>query len=71
MISRGGGKVDAADLKSATLTGVWVRFPPPAPIISLNTGLIGGRVGFIDMVPGIIVVQTIVQVVLIVASLTS
>ena len=25
--------VDAADLKSATLTGVWVRIPPSAPTI--------------------------------------
>ena len=30
-ISRGGGTVDAADLKSATFAGVWVRVPPPAP----------------------------------------
>ncbi len=28
---RGGGTVDAADLKSATRKGVWVRVPLPAP----------------------------------------
>ena len=27
--------VDAADLKSATLTGVWVRVPPSAPELKL------------------------------------
>ena len=27
---------DAADLKSATLTGVWVRIPPSAPQIQLQ-----------------------------------
>ena len=29
--SRDGGMADAADLKSAALTGVWVRVPLPAP----------------------------------------
>ena len=29
--SRGGGTVDAADLKSAVHKDVWVRIPPPAP----------------------------------------
>ena len=28
--------VDAADLKSATLTGVWVRVPPSAPDDQMN-----------------------------------
>ena len=28
---RGGGMADAADLKSATFTGMWVRIPPSAP----------------------------------------
>jgi hypothetical protein len=31
-LGRGGGTVDAADLKSAARKGVWVRIPPPAPI---------------------------------------
>jgi hypothetical protein len=31
MVGRGGGTVDAADLKSAARKGVWVRIPPPAP----------------------------------------
>ena len=30
---RGGGMADAADLKFATLTGVWVRVPPSAPTV--------------------------------------
>ena len=29
---RGGGMVDAADLKSAARKGLWVRIPPPAPL---------------------------------------
>ena len=28
---RGGGMVDAADLKSVSREGVWVRVPPSAP----------------------------------------
>ena len=33
------------NLKSATLTGVWVRFPPAAPIFSPYIGPTAGRVG--------------------------
>ena len=31
ILGRGGGMVDAADLKSSVLTGVWVRIPPSVP----------------------------------------
>ena len=31
-MSRGGGMVDAADLKSSIRKGVWVRIPPSAPL---------------------------------------
>ena len=30
---------DAADLKSATFTGVWVRVPPPAPRVNFQYNL--------------------------------
>ncbi len=53
LLCRGGGTVDAADLKSSVLTDVWVRFPPSVPIfhmaaedqgqVSLGSiGIIGG-----------------------------
>ena len=35
---RGGGMVDAADLKSASRKGVWVRHPPSAPNILYSHG---------------------------------
>ena len=33
---RGGGMADAADLKSASLAGVWVRVPPSALLASMT-----------------------------------
>ena len=40
LLCRGGGTVDAADLKSSVLTDVWVRFPPSVPtIIKFNIGV--------------------------------
>src|ERR1700730_5719256 len=39
-LCRGGGMVDTADLKSVVPSrGVWVRIPPPAPIVASEFGL--------------------------------
>ena len=50
--SRDGGMADAADLKSAILTDVWVRVPLPAPTFShKKTQITQIRSGFFVVMP--------------------